>query len=269
MSMGDEEVSAAVQTEPYLSLLTTLADQADPIALRYFRSHELRVSEKPGKGPVTQGDVEIERMARHTILESGLGLGVCGEEFGSEGDSRKRLIIDPIDATANYLRGVPVFGTLLAVEVDDEIVAGLVSAPALRMRWWAVRGAGAFCDGRRLAVSAIASLEQSQLFHSGLDGLRRLDAFPGLAALLQCTKRQRGYGDFFQHMLVAEGAGEVAVDLQLEPWDIAALQVIVEEAGGRATTLDGRRTLYGGSLVTSNGRVHDAVLATLNVKTVA
>jgi len=161
------------------------------------------------------------------------------------------------------VRGIPVFATLLGLESDGEVVAGVVSAPALHTRWHAARGAGAFQDDRRIRVSGIRELPLAQLFHGSFGGYEGQKTPRGLAELAHATHRQRGFGDFWQHCLVAGGAGEIAVDPIVQPWDIAALQVLVEEAGGRATTLSGERTIYGGSLVSTNGWLHEEALARL------
>src|SRR2546426_235648 len=190
-------------------------------------------------------------------------LGVLGEEEGdAPGSAETRLIIDPIDGTRNFVRGIPVFATLVAIETGGEVVAGVASAPALAARWHAARGSGAFRDGRRIVVSRIESLEHAMLFHGNL-APGEAGPPPGIAGLIARVERTRGFGDFLQHMLVAEGAGEVAIDPVMQPWDIAAPQVIVEEAGGRATGLGGERSIYAGSLVTSNGPLHETALRAL------
>lgn len=253
-------------TEPneWLRLLTEIADRADPIALRYFRSTGLAVDAKSDASPVTVADRSIEEAARELIGRRHPGLGIFGEEFGETASaSGARLIIDPIDGTRNFVRGIPIFASLLAIEEQGDIVAGLVSAPALGLRWHAARAEGAFCGTRRLAVSRIHDLAQGQVFHGDLSGRAEAAPPPGMHTLLQSAQRTRGFGDFYQHLLVAEGAGEVAIDPEVKPWDIAALQVIVEEAGGCATTMEGVRTIHGGSLVTSNRLVHDRALALL------
>jgi histidinol-phosphatase len=248
----------------FLSLLMEIADQADPIALRYFRASDLAVDEKTDLSPVTVADRSIEQVAREVVLRRDRGLGVCGEEFGdTDGAHRARLIIDPIDGTRNFVRGIPVFATLLAIEEGGEIVAGVVSAPALGARWHAVRGGGAFSGARRLRVSGIRDLAQAHVFHADLSGAAEVSPPPGATRLFSRAHRTRGFGDFYQHILVAEGAGEFAIDPAVKPWDVAAIQVIIEEAGGRATTLEGARSVYGGSLVTSNGLVHDEALRLL------
>jgi histidinol-phosphatase len=247
----------------WLPFLTELADRADELARRWFRAAGLRVVEKPDLSPVTEADQAIEAMARALLRERHPGLGVLGEEEGeAAGTAAARLIIDPIDGTRNFVGGIPVFATLLAIETAGEVVAGVVSAPALGARWHAARGSGAFRDGRRIRVSRIDSLERALLFHGNL-GPGEAGPPPGIAGLIARVERTRGFGDFYQHMLVAEGAGEIALDPVMHPWDIAALQVIVEEAGGQATCLRGERSIYATSLVTSNGAMHQAILDTL------
>jgi histidinol-phosphatase len=247
----------------WLPFLHDLADAAAVISTRYFRSTDLPVERKPDRSLVTAADLEVESAVRELVAKRHPELGVFGEEHGEHaGSSGGRLIVDPIDATANFARGLPIYATLLAIEDEGEIVAGLVSAPALHQRWHAARGQGAFAGDRRLRVSRVAALADAQVFHGSLAGA---EAAPGteriLPGLLQGSWRQRGVGDFWQHVLVAEGCGEIAVDPVVKPWDIAPLQVIVEEAGGRATTVTGERSIYGGSLVCTNGLLHATALA--------
>ncbi len=247
----------------WIALLQRLADRADAVALRHFRAPSLAVYNKADGSPVTEADREIEREVRALIHESAPTLGLLGEEYGElPGSCGARLIVDPIDATLNFVRGDPVFATLLAIEVQGEVVAGLVSAPALPGRWWAARGIGAWRDGRAIRVSGRREIAECRLFcGTPADDAARARHF--LDELLRVTHPVRGVGDFLQHLWVAEGRGEIAIDLDVAPWDIAALQIIVEEAGGAATTLDGRHTLDGGTLLTSNGFVHESVLACL------
>ena len=248
----------------WLPFLTEIADLADPLALRFFRSSGLVVDAKADESPVTIADRSIEEAARGLAARRHPGLGIYGEEFGETAAAgAARLIIDPIDGTRNFVRGIPVFASLLAIEEQGEVVAGLVSAPAMGLRWHAARGAGAFCGSRQLRASAIRDLAQGQVFHGDLSGTAETPPPPGITALFRCVQRTRGFGDFYQHLLVAEGAGEFAIDPTVKPWDVAALQVIIEEAGGRATTLEGARSIYGGSLVTSNGLIHDEALRLL------
>lgn len=252
-----------MRPDRWLPLLHEIADRADELALRGFRSPRLHVEEKPDHSPVSEVDKAIEEMARALARGRHPGLGVFGEEQGDDpGTAGARLIVDPIDGTVSFVRGIPVFGTLLAIEAEGEVVAGVASAPALGARWHAARGSGAFSGTRRLRVSEVGDLRQAMLFHCDL-GSGGGGPPPGIMRLMQHVNRTRGLGDFYQHVLVAEGAGEIAIDRVVHPWDIAALQVIVEEAGGRATGLGGERSIYAGTLVTSNALVHDAALHVL------
>lgn len=256
-----------MDVERWAAFLSEVADATDPIALERFRARDLVVQEKPDTSLVTEADLRVEETARSLVRERHPALGVFGEEQGeTDGPGSTRLIIDPIDATANFARGIPVFATLLAIEEGGEIVAGLVSAPALASRWRAARGAGSWAGSRRLHVSAISELPRAQIFHGSLAGSEWVRDVPGLRTLIEGTLRQRGFGDFFQHSLVAEGCGEVAFDPIVFPWDIAALQILVEEAGGRATSLSGERSIYRKSLVSTNGLLHEQVLQILAPK---
>ena len=253
-----------MQAGDWLGFLGEIADRADEIALRLFRSADLHVDQKPDRSLVTAADKEIEATARKLLGARHPELGILGEELGeAAGSSGTRLVIDPIDATFNFVRGIPVFATLLAIESAGEIVAGLVSAPALHTRWHAARGAGAWEGKRRLRVSGIRELANAQMFHGSISGYEGIRTPASMVELGRATHRQRGFGDFWQHCLVAAGSGEIACDPIVFPWDIAALQVVVEEAGGRATTLEGERSIYGGSLVSTNGPLHETVLARL------
>ena len=247
----------------WLPFLRELADRADSISTRYFQTSDLRVDSKPDKSLVTQADLEVEASLRDLVRVRHPELGVFGEEHGEDkGAGETRLIIDPIDATSNYARGIPVFATLLAIEHAGEVVAGMVSAPELHRRWHAARGHGAWSDRRRLKVSGVLLIEDAQIFHGSLAGAEAVPGTAKIPRLLGRSWRQRGFGDFYQHMLVAEGCGELALDPIVAPWDIAPLQVIVEEAGGRATTIGDKRDINGGSLISSNGLLHGEALAT-------
>ena len=248
----------------WLHLLTEIADAGDSIARSWFRNRALAAQLKPDQSPVTEADQSIERAARDIAKRREPALAVFGEEYGeTPGGGDMLLIIDPIDGTRNFLRGIPIFATLLAIEKSGELIAGLVSAPALGIRWQAARGEGATRNGERIQVSKIDRIARAQCFLPGLGGSsepRMPDAYLELA---RSAERSRGFGDFYQHILVAEGAGETSLDVGLKPWDIAALQIIVEEAGGRATGIDGRRDFRCGSLVCSNGILHESVLSVL------
>ncbi|RPI46101.1 MAG: histidinol-phosphatase [Betaproteobacteria bacterium] len=247
----------------WLALLHALADRADAIALDWFRRQDLDVATKADQTPVTAADLAIERELRTMAQSRHPSLGLIGEEYGATASAAVNLIVDPIDGTANFARGIPIFATLLAIQSGDDMLAGVVSAPALATRWRAAKGCGALRNDKPIRVSRIDRLAEAQVFHGGVAGVERNAEIPGFMDLLRASKRQRGFGDFYQHVLVAEGAGEIAIDIGLAPWDIAALVIVLEEAGGRASTLDGRRDIHGRSLVASNGALHEQALAVL------
>jgi histidinol-phosphatase len=234
-----------------------LADVADAITLGRFRASDLRVETKPDLTPVSEADRAAEEAIRTVITASGRGEGVLGEEFGDDGRD-STWIVDPIDGTTSYIRGVPVFATLLALEREGEVTLGLVSAPALHRRWWAQRGSGAFADGERVRVSGVARIEDSAV--STTSSRRMPD---GWRTLVERAWSNRGLGDFWQHCLVAEGAVDVACDPVMQVWDYAAVQLVVVEAGGRCTTFDGRDPHPDGSFVATNGTLHDEVVGVL------
>jgi histidinol-phosphatase len=255
--------------EEYGDLLEAIAREADAIAMRYFRRDELRVDRKGDGTAVTQADRAVEEMARAKVAASGLPLDVLGEEMGG-GDlsaankhGHARLIIDPIDGTEEFLRGIPTFGTLMGIESNGEIVAAMVSAPGLHSRWWAYRGEGAYRDGKRLHVSNVSSLSRAMVFTTGTGPSKNANDLAKIRALLDAARNSRSFGGFWQHMLVAEGAIDAALDWTSKPWDLAPLGIIVEEAGGRSTNLRGERSIYSGQLVSTNGIIHDEVLALL------
>jgi histidinol-phosphatase len=252
-----------------LALALELADIADAITLDRFRADDLLVETKPDLTPVTEADRDVERAARERLAQARPGDSVLGEEYGSSvgADVVRRWIIDPIDGTKNYVRGIPVWATLLALQDHEEIVAGVVSAPALGRRWWASKGAGAFLDDglsngpRRLAVSGIRELGDAQLCVSGIDGWEQSIGVGPLLALARRCWRTRGFGDFWGYMLVAEGAADICCEADVSLWDLAAPRVIVEQAGGRFTDLGGAPTADGGDALASNALLHDATLA--------
>ena len=240
-----------------LAFAHSLADVADAITVARFRALDLAVETKPALSPVSEADRNAEEAIRAVVASSGRGEGVLGEEFGDDGGDAK-WIVDPIDGTTNYVRGVPVWATLLALSRDGEVVASLVSAPALGRRWWAVRGGGAFADGERLQVSRVERLEDCAV---STTSARRMPA--GWGEIVQRAWSNRGLGDFWQHCLVAEGALDVACDSIMNVWDYAPVQLLVEEAGGRCTTYEGTTPAPGTSFVATNGHLHDAVVSLL------
>ena len=249
----------------WLQLLDDIALRADAIAMRWFGEPRLRVDDKSDGSPVSEADRAIEAMARDVVASRAPGLGVLGEE---EGDTSvpggARLIIDPIDGTRNFVRGIPVFASLFAIEEQGVLVAGVVSAPALGARWSAARGGGAWRDGKRLRVSAIDDLSRAHLFHADLSGRAETAPPERLQPIFRRVLRTRGFGDFYQHMLVAEGAGEIAIDPKVQAWDVAAVKIIVDEAGGRATSFSGEETIHGGTMLSTNGLLHDEIVRALS-----
>jgi len=251
-----------------LRLAHVLADAADDTAMRRFRALDLRVETKPDLTPVTDADRSVEEAMRSTLKRARPRDAVHGEEFGRTGHGPRCWVIDPIDGTKNYVRGVPVWGTLIALMDGDEVVASVVSAPAIGRRWWAARGNGAW-TGRSLSkatrcqVSGVTKLDDASLSYSELtewEAAGRLEEFLGLS---RAVWRTRAYGDFWSHVMVAEGTVDIAAEPELSLWDMAALTVIVEEAGGRFSDLDGVPSAHGSSLICTNGLLHDEVLAKL------
>jgi histidinol-phosphatase len=243
---------------PDLQLALSLADAADEITMRYFRN-EFSVRTKADRTPVTEVDEAVERMIVDHLWQERPHDGILGEELGARGGSSRRWIVDPIDATKNFIRGIPVFATLIALENE----LGVVSAPALGRRWWAARGDGAFCNGAPIRVSAVGDLGAAQIGYDDVLGFEKHGRGAQFLALMRQCGRARGFGDFWTHMLVAEGAIEIAVEPEVAHWDVAAVHVIVEEAGGRFTNLGGEARADGGSAVSTNGVLHDAVLEAL------
>jgi histidinol-phosphatase len=253
-----------------LSLALALADSADAVSLPRFGALDLKVETKPDHTPVSDADEATERAIRALLERRRPHDAIVGEEFGESGAGPRRWVLDPIDGTKNYVRGVPVWATLIALMEGDEVYVGVVSAPALGRRWWASRGQGAWLSAlggepRHLHVSGVATLADASIAYPSLHGW---DAAPGgrdgLLTLDRLVWRTRGYGDFWQHAMVAEGAVDAAAEPDASLWDLAALAVLVEEAGGRFTDLHGRRGPAGGSALSSNGALHDTVLATLS-----
>jgi histidinol-phosphatase len=248
----------------WLEVAMAACDEADAIARAHFR-RDLTIETKPDRTFVTQADTTIERHIRERLTDAFPDHGLVGEEYGTDaGDASVRWYIDPIDGTHNFIRGVPLFGTLLAVERDGELQAAVLSAPALDERWWAWRAGGAWARNRgesprRIWVSRVATLDDAQvLYGSGRDIVASGRA-PGFESLLRDVWRERGFGDFWGYALVAEGAGEAMVEVGLSPWDAAAPLVLIEEAGGRATDFDGGRTIDQGTFMCSNGILHEEI----------
>ena len=245
----------------WIPFLTELSNVADDIALHYFKSSSLNVEIKDNMTPVSAADLAIENKIRALVNANHSELSIIGEEYGDTvGSSNVKLIIDPIDGTKNFIRGLPFFGSLFAIEDDGHIVAGMVSAPALNDRWWAEKGQGAFYNGTSMQTSTIDTLKEANGFYGSLFGSEASSTPEPIIQLLKDTYRQRGFGDFYPHMLVAMGCGEYAIDFKLNSWDIAPLMIIVEEAGGQCSNTFGEHTIYSGNIVSSNKKLHATVL---------
>ncbi|MEE3852881.1 histidinol-phosphatase [Gordonia sp. LSe1-13] len=268
--------SAAGRSEPYaitddLELALSLADSADALTMERFLAVDLRVDDKPDLTPVSDADLACETKVRQRLAARRADDAVLGEEFGGDAVlTGRQWVVDPIDGTKNFVRGVPVWATLIALLVDGTPRVGVVSAPALRRRWWAAAGHGAFAvfDGeefpRRLGVSGVADVSSASLAFSSLSGWRDRGVRDEFIGLSDAVWRVRGYGDFYNYCLVAEGAVDIAAEPEVSLWDLAALDIIVREAGGRFTALDGADGPAGGSAVATNGLLHDAVLDALS-----
>ena len=247
-----------------LELAFELADIADEISLARFRALDLHVENKPDRSPVTDADRSVELALKKLLAEKAPNDALIGEEFGDTGAASRTWIIDPIDGTANYLRGVPVWATLIALAIDGKPVVGVVSAPAMDRRWWAAPESGAFTsdiDGttRSLKVSAISELEHASLSYNNLQLWDQAGMLPQLTDLSRQIWRTRAYGDFWSYMLLAEGAVDIVAEHDLKIYDIAALVPIVEQAGGKFTAIDGPLTANTSSVLATNGKLHEAV----------
>ena len=240
-----------------LELARRLADAADAISLPRFRTG-LAIETKPDLTPVTEADRAVETGLRRVLGEERPDDAVLGEEHGTAGSGARRWVLDPIDGTRNYARGIPVWATLIALEEDGVVQMGMVSAPALGHRWWAERGSGAFANGELVHVSAVSRIE---------DAVLSFAIENDLPAVAKRAWHARGFGDFWAYMLVAEGGVDGAVDaIGVNVWDLAAMQVIVEEAGGRFSDRHGASRIDGRSSVASNGLIHDELLAALSAE---
>ncbi len=257
-------MSGLPETAELLATCHALADAADARTLPAFRQH-LEVRTKADGTWVTSVDETVERTLRSMILERFPGHAVLGEEDGRQGPAdAPTWILDPIDGTTNFVKGNPVFATLIAVQVDGRELAGVVSAPALSTRWDGLAGGPAHQDGRPIHVSRITEIHDAEVAFGGLDHFTSRGLGDAVTRLVGATRRQRGYGDFWNHCLVAAGSTDIAAEADVSLWDLAAVKVVVEAAGGRFTDLRGRRTADGGNALSSNGHLHDLALALLD-----
>jgi histidinol-phosphatase len=253
-----------------LALAHQLADEADAITLARFRAQDLRVTAKPDLSPVSDADLAVEERIRTTLASARAGDAVLGEEGGVTGAGPRQWVVDPIDGTKNFVRGVPVWASLIALRIDGRVDVGVVSAPALGRRWWAARGHGAWAGSlaapEPIRVSEVSRLADAHLSYSSLTGWEGQGRLDGLLDLSRQCWRTRAFGDFWSHVLVAEGAVDASFEPEVSLWDLAPLQVIVEEAGGRFTDLTGVARPDGGSCICSNGLLHDEVLTGLRIR---
>lgn len=255
-----------------LKLALELADAADTISQARFTALDLVVTTKPDRTPVTDADQAVERAIRGVLAQQRPDDGILGEEFGTAGSTTRQWIIDPIDGTAGFLRGIPIWASLIALAVDGIPVVGVVSAPALGKRWWASVGAGAWSSDERLpdasptrlAVSGINTLAGASISYGSLQQWDQAGHLDDLVNLSRRVWRTRAYGDMWSYMLLAEGHLDVAGEYDLQPYDMAALAPIVQEAGGRFTSVQGDPGPWHGSALATNGLLHDATLAVLN-----
>ncbi|MET0132606.1 MAG: histidinol-phosphatase [Kibdelosporangium sp.] len=249
-----------------LDFALRLADTADAITADRFRALDLRVSRKPDRTPVTDADTAVEDAIRARLADEYPGDAIAGEERGGTIGKGRTWVLDPIDGTKNFLRGVPAWATLIALVEDGVPTVGVVSAPALGKRWWAAAGEGAYTTGGdRLAVSGVNDLSDAYLSTTHLGSWVTHHSREAYLRLVDACWESRAFGDFWQHCLVAEGVIDIAAEAIVNPWDLAPLQVLVEEAGGRFTDLKGVATFAGGSSLSTNGHLHDAALSHLRV----
>ncbi len=249
----------------WLPFLHEIADEADKIALHFYRSAQLKTEVKKDLTPVSEADLAIENHIRALVKKQHPELSIIGEEYGeTTNDSNTTLIIDPIDGTKNFIAGIPFFSTLLAIEESGKIIAGMMSAPAAHDRLWAQKGQGAFHNGKQIHVSKQTDLHQSLAMHCSIFGPEGPEDPTQLLHLLSNTFRQRGFADYLSPVYVANGGGEFCIDFNLKPWDMAATKIIIEEAGGKFTDIQGNDSIYSGNYIASNGVLHDQILAYFN-----
>lgn len=251
-----------------LALALALAAAADLISFDRFNALDLVVTTKPDRTPVTDADQAVERSIRAGIEAARPHDAILGEEYGTQGKGSRQWIIDPIDGTANFLRGLPIWGTLICLAVDKVPVVGVVSAPALGKRWWAATGHGAWAQERggqeqRIAVSGVSELADASLSYNSLQGWDEAGRLDDVVALSRRVWRSRAIGDMWAYMLLAEGALDIVAELDLKPYDMGALIPIISEAGGRFTAVDGKEGPWHGTALATNGTLHEAALSVL------
>jgi len=249
-------------TDPTVTAALEAARAAGEIALRYYRGR-VEVTMKADLTPVTQADREAEQAIRAILGRAFPDCGFLGEEFGQEGPTARRWIIDPIDGTKNFVRHIPMWAVLIALEEDGQVTTGVVHNPVSGELFWARKGEGAWANGEQIHVSSCSRMSEAFLMHSALNILRRAGYWTGFERLVDATSRQRGFGDYYGYCVVAAGKGEIYAEADLKPWDVAPMKILVEEAGGRLTDFAGKPDIYSGSVLATNGLLHDEALRLL------
>ena len=260
--MGGVKTPAA---HPTLAAAVEAARAAGEIAMKYYRGG-FDVTIKPDQTPVTQADREAEQAITRVLGRAFPDWGFLGEEFGAKGPQETRWIIDPIDGTKNFVRRIPIWAVLIALEERGEVTAGVVLNPVSGELFTARRGDGAYLNGERIHVSEFEDMKTATMLHSGLKLVREAGYWDGLVRLFDASARTRGFGDYYGYGLVAEGKAEIYVEVDLKPWDVAPVKILVEEAGGRLTDFSGRPTIYDGTVLATNGRLHAEALRLLTGK---
>lgn len=248
--------------DKYLEVAIEAAKAAGKIALRYFRTG-VAVEYKGDRSPVTQADRDCEARICEVLGRAFPDHGIVGEEMGERRGAGPKWIIDPIDGTKNFIRGIPYFATLIGLEEEGEVTTGVIYAPAVDDLLYARKGLGAHDRSGRLRVSSVPSLRRGLLLFGGVDIFREAGRWSGFERLVRASGRQRGFGDYFGHTFVARGQAEAMVEIDVKPWDLAAIKIVIEEAGGRFTDFDGVSSIYSGSAIASNGLVHNEILRLL------
>lgn len=248
----DKVLEAAIQA----------ARVAGEVALKYYRGG-FEVTIKPDQSPVTQADREAEEVIIQTLRSAFPDYGFLGEELGAQGNQEVRWLIDPIDGTRNFVRRIPIWAVLIALEERGEVTAGVVLNPVTGDLYTARKGAGAFANGERIRVSEVSALEQALLVHASLNLIRQEGYWEGFVRLVDATAAQRGFGDYLDYVFLAEGKAEIAMEANLKPWDLGPMKILIEEAGGRLTDFAGQSTIYSGTALATNGRLHREALARL------
>ena len=251
------------RADKVLKVAVEAARAGGEVALKYFRGR-FEVTIKPDQSPVTQADREAEEVIVATLQAAFPEYGFLGEEFGARGNQEVRWLVDPIDGTRNFVRRIPIWAVLIALEERGEITAGVILNPVTGDLYTARRGQGAFANAEPIRVSQVSALPQAFLVHANLRQIRKTGRWEGFIRLVDETETQRGFGDYLDYVFIAEGKADIALEVDLKPWDLGPMKILVEEAGGKLTDFSGSPTIYSGTALATNGKLHDHVLALLN-----